>query len=530
MTQSSRINIDQHKSDAPKLSIGLVVNSALSSASISALVAWCQQQENLGISHLLVSNEILKHQYSLSAKCFTWMTKLEALLIRKPSLSAPTAKQNLSLLVPQTGVLDSAKTGWREIEALQLDLLLIADSGALPESLGQLAKFGALQIDYGLSGPVGFWPVYFKQDYTPFSISQLNQSGEPNTPLIAGQIATQYCYLLNNKRIEQKCLHYTKHILSRIACDQKIPEPAHVLPISQSLHAMPSLLVQASYIFRLGSRLIRRAIRSAFRLDFTWSVAYLKSGWSTADMASALKIPRPDKHFLADPFVVNEGGRDYCFLEDYDFGTQKGHVAVYQLHAESAECLGNALVEPFHLSFPYMFRYKSELYMCPETSRNRQIRVYKCVSFPLQWQLHTVLMDNVSAADTMLFEHGDRWWMLTNMDVTETGDYCTELSIFWANSPLSNHWHAHPANPVFIDAAKGRNAGLLFDEDHIYRVAQTQGFEQYGKAFTINRIDVLNENDYKETEVRAVQANFFPNLNGTHHMHSNGEVTVFDFI
>ena len=116
------------------------------------------------------------------------------------------------------------------------------------------------------------------------------------------------------------------------------------------------------------------------------------------------------------------------------------------------------------------------------------------------------------------------------MDVSGTGDYCTELSIFWSDSPLSSHWTAHTQNPIFIDAAKGRNAGLLFDDDNVYRVAQKQGFERYGKAFSINRIDLLDENNYQETEVQSVQADFFPRINGTHHMHSNGKVSVFDFL
>ena len=33
------------------------------------------------------------------------------------------------------------------------------------------------------------------------------------------------------------------------------------------------------------------------------------------------------------------------------------------------------LHEPFHLSFPYLFEHDGALFMCPETSENRDIRI-----------------------------------------------------------------------------------------------------------------------------------------------------------
>ena len=77
--------------------------------------------------------------------------------------------------------------------------------------------------------------------------------------------------------------------------------------------------------------------------------------------------------------------------------------------------LGPVIVEPYHLSFPFLFTHEGTLYMCPECSGSGQIRVYRCTGFPLQWELAAVLMENVSAADTMLFPRDGRWW------IAETG-------------------------------------------------------------------------------------------------------------
>jgi hypothetical protein len=81
-----------------------------------------------------------------------------------------------------------------------------------------------------------------------------------------------------------------------------------------------------------------------------------------------------------------------------------------------------------------------------------------------------------------------------------------------------------------MDSAKGRNGGVLYDDKWVYRVAQKQGFKVYGKGFSINKITVLNKYDYEETEVCAVEPKFFPRLIGCHHLYSNGDIVVFDYL
>jgi hypothetical protein len=270
--------------------------------------------------------------------------------------------------------------------------------------------------------------------------------------------------------------------------------------------------------------------RLLLKRHYRWGVAFSRNDWKSVVMGESHRVANPPNHFLADPFVIREGGRDFCFVEDYDYAVRKGHISVYELKGNIAEPLGNAIVEPFHMSFPYLFRFGSKLYMCPETNANKQIRLYECVNFPLEWRLCKVLMDGVSAVDTMLFEKDNIWWMFTNIDPANADDNCSELFIFFTDDPVNGEWTAHSENPVIIDSSKARNAGLLFDGKDVYRVAQKQAFDLYGHGFSINKVLVLNTEQYAETQVRAVKPNFFANLKGTHHMHSNGEVSVFDYL
>ena len=227
--------------------------------------------------------------------------------------------------------------------------------------------------------------------------------------------------------------------------------------------------------------------------------------------------------------VGSETG-SFCFVEDYDFDKAKGDIAVYRLAGGQQERLGLALSEPFHLSFPFMFQHEGRNYMCPETSESRSVRVYEASNYPLGWRLKATLMQDIATADSMLFEWQGKWWMLTNTDSAGSGDFCSELSIFHADSPFSTNWTPHPLNPILLDSRHARNAGLLRDGDTLYRVCQRHGFDRYGAGFAIHQIVRLDETGYEETCVQSVSPSFMPDIVGCHHLHSDGGHTVFDYL
>jgi hypothetical protein len=265
-------------------------------------------------------------------------------------------------------------------------------------------------------------------------------------------------------------------------------------------------------------------------LEERWSVSFIHTGWQNAVFWRSKLIPNPSGRFLADPFLHVSEGKTYCFMEDYTYRRRKGHISVYELRKDDAIEIGPCLTEPFHLSFPYLFRYRNELYMCPEAACSEQIRVYKCAEFPLKWELAAVLMADVRAADTMLFEHGGKWWMLTNIDESRIGDHCAELYLFHADSPLSDQWTAHPLNPLYIDPGIARNAGLFTENGRLFRAAQRQGFDAYGKGFAICEITKLSETEYVEHRIATIEPNFKRRLRGTHHISTTGSTTVIDHV
>ena len=49
------------------------------------------------------------------------------------------------------------------------------------------------------------------------------------------------------------------------------------------------------------------------------------------------------------------------------------------------------------------------------------------------------------------------------------------------------------SNPVIFDPIKGRNGGMFYHNEKIYRVNQVHGQAHYGKSFDLNEIIVLSK-------------------------------------
>ncbi|HEX3844914.1 MAG TPA: hypothetical protein VHV80_11160, partial [Steroidobacteraceae bacterium] len=241
------------------------------------------------------------------------------------------------------------------------------------------------------------------------------------------------------------------------------------------------------------------------------------------------RIETPQGRFLADPFVVTRDGLTCVFVEDYVYRTAKGHITAFEIGESGARELGIALQEPYHLSFPFLFEHGGALFMCPESLAAEQIRIYRCVKFPLEWKLEHIVMSGVAAADSMLFPHGGRWWLFTNLSPTQPLEPCSELHIFCAPDPFADSWAPHPLNPVLIDPACARNGGLLRSGNDIIRVCQSQGFGSYGASANLMRITRLDTEGYAEEPICRLTPEFLPGAHGTHHLHSNGTYSVWDY-
>ena len=87
-----------------------------------------------------------------------------------------------------------------------------------------------------------------------------------------------------------------------------------------------------------------------------------------------------------------------------DLSTGKGRLEVCELHDDAPRRLRVALEEDFHLSFPMVFDWNGEVWMIPETGSDHSLRLYRCKTFPTQWELVQRFPTDEELCDTILLD------------------------------------------------------------------------------------------------------------------------------
>jgi len=242
------------------------------------------------------------------------------------------------------------------------------------------------------------------------------------------------------------------------------------------------------------------------------------------------KIVPPKDRLWADPFVLYKNNQYYIYLEEMEYN-DKGHISLIVMDEQgNYENPVIVLEKPFHLSYPFVFEWQGDCYMIPESGANKTIDAYKCTQFPDKWVFHKTLMKNVKAADATLFFHQDKWWLFVNIQENEGASNWEELYLFYSDNPLSDNWTPHPQNPIVSDVRRSRPAGKIYEQNgNFYRPAQDCS-KAYGYGMRINQIVVMNENEYKEVEVRYIEPDWDKDIKGVHTLSKEHKLTVIDAI
>ncbi len=422
-----------------------------------------------------------------------------------------------------------------KIKNLQLDLIIRGNaSGIFKGDILNVSKLGILSFHHGdnrwnRGAPPAFWEVYLRKSKTGFIIQLLTEELDGGKICFRGNVPTQRSYTENKAMLyneSNKYLYLTAVKLINHKCDIEINAPYSGV-IFRTPNAFIALKYLAVTIKLFGTLVFNRVVLKRHQ---RWNVSFIPGNWEGAKLNKCITIKNPQNRFFADPFVIKHNGKHIVYVEDYYYKYNSGRISAIELVDEDYTILGNVIHENFHMSFPFVFTYQKELYMIPETCNDRSIRIYKCTKFPMEWKFMHKLIDDINAADTMVFEINKKWAMLTNISsVPKGGSHSASLHVFFAENPLSRDWKAHKNNPLIFNPLNARNGGILQrDNGELIRVRQKQGFYKYGEGVSFAVINQICEDFFSETEIAEINSGDFNNAIGMHHFHSSNHYTVFD--
>jgi hypothetical protein len=202
--------------------------------------------------------------------------------------------------------------------------------------------------------------------------------------------------------------------------------------------------------------------------------------------------------FWSNPFLLKKQDKSHLFFEEFVQKDQRGRISCALIDGSGE--MGEpqvALERPYSLSYPFLFEYRGEFYMIPETAENRAVEVYRCVRFPDQWEFHKTIMPDVQAANATLIEYSMRWWMFVNIAGTG-GTTHDELHLFYSDDPLTDAWTPHPMNPIVSDVRSAQPAGRLFRRDGGLIRPSRDSSLGHGRVVTLNSITKLTVHEYEE--------------------------------
>jgi hypothetical protein len=288
----------------------------------------------------------------------------------------------------------------------------------------------------------------------------------------------------------------------------------------EALRESTSSFAVAVHVFRVGAGVaLRRTRKLAFRDEWFVATRARPSVSTTSEpmLRGGFKpLPNPPRKFLADPFPFVHDGRMYLFFESYSHDERRGSIWVVRVDeaGHAVDAPRPVLERDYHLSYPFVFRHGRGVFMIPESEQNRTVDLYRAWRFPDEWHFERTLLSGLRAVDSTVHEAHGQLWLFANV-AAEGASLDDELHLFFATD-LTGPWRPHRGNPVVATVRSARPAGRLFrDGPRLIRPSQDCS-DGYGGAIVLNRVDVLNTREYRETAIGRVEPTWLPRLSGTH--------------
>jgi hypothetical protein len=240
-------------------------------------------------------------------------------------------------------------------------------------------------------------------------------------------------------------------------------------------------------------------------IESEWAIAYRNKRNGeilTSEKQYFSIIKNTLRYWCADPFPVEEGTKTYIFFEAFDRIKRKGVIGYREINSNRISKINIIIKEPFHLSYPYIYREKGSWYIIPESKDLNKIIRYKSKKFPDIWEKEKILINNISAVDPTVFPYCKNDMKKNDMKlftyIFESFNK-GELQIFH----LKDNSQTIICNIEDLDGRK-RPAGKICIVNNIYYRPSQLCTRSYGEAIIFNKILCLTDNSYEETEYKML--------------------------
>lgn len=262
----------------------------------------------------------------------------------------------------------------------------------------------------------------------------------------------------------------------------------------------------------------------------TWNIAYRKKAENTFRNTGApfTLISNGYKGWYADPFLFDYNGDTYLFAEYFSYKLGRGVISVAKYYpAKDSFCEFSEIIrEDYHLSYPVVFEYDSQIYMMPECGESNGLYFYEAVDFPSKWKKISVADEKIRLADTTPFMLGKDLYALSLKQKMDSAS--GELILMKYDGSFFK-----TVKIITDDMSVARPGGniIIGEDGSLVRVSQNCK-DDYGKALNFIKVQDLS-GEYREEIIcrwqpDSVSLTNGKNAEGVHTYNSSRLLEVVD--
>lgn len=454
---------------------------------------------------------------------------IEELLDKVPVISCQVKKKKVSEYFTDEDI--------NEIKSHEPDFILKFGFGILRGEILTACHMGIWSFHHGdeqkyRGVPPAFWEVFNRDPKSGAILQRLTEKLDSGVILRKGHFKTiNHSWKGNLDQSISLSKNWPADVCREIVCQNTFPDQVEGVSTNAPIYKVPG---NTTFVYFLLKQFINKL---KFHFDEIFSVEVWQTGLvkaRTADILSGLQYTIEDEDvewvksknnnsYYADGFAVKINERIMLLFEDYSYNTRKGHISAIWYSERNNNFSKPVIVldEPWHLSYPFIFKHEGEIYCMPECKDHKNVELYKLDVPSMKLVHYRTLIKGLEAVDPTLIFHQNHWFLFfTSGEATNV-----ELQI-WHAEKLEDMFEPHVLNPVKSDISNSRPAGSLFYLDgKLYRPAQDAS-RTYGGRIIINEIKILTEDSFLEMAVNILEppASFV----GLHNISFAGDYMYFD--
>lgn len=225
-----------------------------------------------------------------------------------------------------------------------------------------------------------------------------------------------------------------------------------------------------------------------------------------------LKKRNDSTNFLADPFFIKDKDTFYLFFEHQKNRPNAEIGLMVSTDGLNYIYKGTVLREPFHLSYPQVFKHKDDYYMLPETQGANNVLLYKAENFPFNWKVCDTLLHNIKLKDPTIY-------VSDTLNVLFGSN--SEMTLFaFESNGLREKWRPHK-QAVVKRGTESRCGGRIIPQKDGFILPIQNTTKGYGYGVSLYKVR-FNKGNYiieKLSHLHLKPQQFIPPFNGgMHHL------------